>query len=103
MFSQRPGRFDAIVGNPPFLGGTNISSRFGRDYLTVLSTLFQIEQADDVISSRIFCDVPPKSVIESASSLRIRSPRRYTPWWCCCTRRVGLDYSRIRDIEKMDW
>jgi methylase of polypeptide subunit release factors len=35
--SARPG-FDAIVGNPPFLGGQRISGTLGSDYLAVLRT-----------------------------------------------------------------
>ena len=38
FFDGRVG-FDAIVGNPPFLGGTNISGRFGRDYLLALGAI----------------------------------------------------------------
>jgi hypothetical protein len=39
VFSPERLGFAAIVGNPPFLGGTNISARFGRDYLLALSTI----------------------------------------------------------------
>ncbi len=38
FFDGRTG-FDAIVGNPPYLGGTNISGRFGRDYLIALGAI----------------------------------------------------------------
>jgi hypothetical protein len=32
------GTFDAIIGNPPFMGGTSISGSFGKDYLWVLKS-----------------------------------------------------------------
>lgn len=34
------GGFDAIVGNPPFLGGTRISSELGMPYFSWLTTMF---------------------------------------------------------------
>jgi hypothetical protein len=33
VFDRENGGFDAIVGNPPFLGGTRISSNYGDEYL----------------------------------------------------------------------
>lgn len=41
VFARENGGFDAIVGNPPFLGGRKISSEFGecyRDWLQVIHT-----------------------------------------------------------------
>jgi hypothetical protein len=34
------GGFNAFIGNPPFLGGTRISTEFGSNYLNVLKSLF---------------------------------------------------------------
>jgi len=45
---DNPG-FDAIVGNPPFLGGTNISERFGMAYFQWLTNNFH--------STRHHCDL----------------------------------------------
>jgi hypothetical protein len=39
VFSRKNGGFDAIVGNPPFLGGTLISGRLSRNYLAYLKSL----------------------------------------------------------------
>jgi len=39
VFSRRDAGFDAFVGNPPFAGGSSISSRFGPPYLDWLLTL----------------------------------------------------------------
>jgi N-6 DNA Methylase len=39
VFARANGGFDAIVGNPPFLGGSRISSNFGDCYLFWLLTL----------------------------------------------------------------
>jgi hypothetical protein len=36
---ERPG-FDAIIGNPPFLGGTRISSELGMWYFRLLTTMY---------------------------------------------------------------
>ena len=36
----RPGGFDAFVGNPPFLGGSRISSILGDDYLSAIRRIF---------------------------------------------------------------
>ena len=36
VFARENGGFDAIVGNPPFLGGTNISGSLGDRYLSYL-------------------------------------------------------------------
>ena len=36
MFARENGGFDAIVGNPPFLGGSNISGRLGDRYLSYI-------------------------------------------------------------------
>lgn len=36
---ENPG-FDAIIGNPPFLGGTRISTEISKDYLEWITTLF---------------------------------------------------------------
>lgn len=38
VFARRDGGFDAIVGNPPFLGGKRISTEFGIGYRDWLST-----------------------------------------------------------------
>lgn len=38
VFAGMNGGFDAIVGNPPFLGGTNISGSLGDRYLSYLKT-----------------------------------------------------------------
>jgi hypothetical protein len=40
VFSRENGGFDAIVGNPPFLGGTSISERFGMSYFQWLRDSF---------------------------------------------------------------
>jgi hypothetical protein len=40
VFARENGGFDAIVGNPPFLGGSRISSEFGVIYLDYLLYLF---------------------------------------------------------------
>ena len=37
VFARENGGFDAIVGNPPFLGGTVISTRFGMPYFQWIS------------------------------------------------------------------
>ncbi len=34
------GGFNAVVGNPPFLGGARISEQFGRNYFSWLTTRF---------------------------------------------------------------
>jgi len=39
VFSRDNGGFDAFVGNPPFLGGRNISASYGSPYLDLLQTL----------------------------------------------------------------
>jgi N-6 DNA Methylase len=36
VFARKNGGFDAIVGNPPFLGGSNISGRLGDQYLSYI-------------------------------------------------------------------
>jgi len=36
VFEARLGKFDALVGNPPFLGGKFVTGRFGTDYRSVL-------------------------------------------------------------------
>src|SRR5271165_1783760 len=38
VFARESGGFDAIVGNPPFLGGKNISTTFGDAYSWWLDT-----------------------------------------------------------------
>ncbi|HXW70980.1 MAG TPA: type IIL restriction-modification enzyme MmeI [Methylocella sp.] len=40
VFARVDGGFDVIVGNPPFLGGTKISTALGSQYLAYLSTTF---------------------------------------------------------------
>jgi N-6 DNA Methylase len=40
VFARGNGGFDAIVGNPPFLGGTKISTSLGPKYLAYLSAAF---------------------------------------------------------------
>ncbi|KAA0909567.1 N-6 DNA methylase [Aquicoccus porphyridii] len=40
VFKRENGGFDAIVGNPPFLGGTSISERFGMPYFQWLRDRF---------------------------------------------------------------
>jgi hypothetical protein len=40
VFTRENGGFDAIVGNPPFLGGTNISERLGMAYFRYLGDNF---------------------------------------------------------------
>ncbi|MEQ9186978.1 MAG: hypothetical protein RLP15_04535 [Cryomorphaceae bacterium] len=35
------GGFDAILGNPPYLGGGKISTNFGKDYLTFITSSFR--------------------------------------------------------------
>jgi hypothetical protein len=40
VFAGEDSGFDAIFGNPPFLGGTNISERFGMSYFRYLSDTF---------------------------------------------------------------
>lgn len=40
VFADPHRGFDAIVGNPPFLGGTNISERFGMAYFQYLNESF---------------------------------------------------------------
>jgi hypothetical protein len=40
VFSRENGGFDAFVGNPPFLGGKNISSMMGNRYLDWLKATF---------------------------------------------------------------
>ncbi len=37
VFDRENGGFDAIVGNPPFLGGKKISTAYGNDYVSWLS------------------------------------------------------------------
>ncbi len=39
VFLRENGGFDAFVGNPPFMGGSSLSSRFGPPYLDWLLTL----------------------------------------------------------------
>jgi hypothetical protein len=43
-----PGRsgFDAIVGNPPYLGGTRISGRFGKDYRQFIANTIAFRTTD---------------------------------------------------------
>jgi N-6 DNA Methylase len=41
VFTRENGGFDAIVGNPPFLGGKRISSEFGNSYRDWLPTIHQ--------------------------------------------------------------
>lgn len=40
VFARENGGFDAIVGNPPFLGGARISEEFGRSYFGWLTANF---------------------------------------------------------------
>jgi len=40
VFAGERGGFDAVVGNPPFLGGSRISSEIGSKYLQYLLSLF---------------------------------------------------------------
>ena len=40
VFARADGGFDAIIGNPPFLGGTKISTALGSDYLAYLGVAF---------------------------------------------------------------
>lgn len=40
VFARENEGFDALVGNPPFLGGTKISTNLGSDYLDYLRTAF---------------------------------------------------------------
>ena len=39
VFARENGGFDAIVGNPPFLGGKHISTAFGKSYKNYLLTI----------------------------------------------------------------
>jgi hypothetical protein len=41
VFGRENGGFDVIIGNPPFLGGSKISSQFGSEYLAWLLTLHE--------------------------------------------------------------
>jgi N-6 DNA Methylase len=41
VFSRPNAGFDAIVGNPPFMGGTRISAALGKEYLNLLAVLFE--------------------------------------------------------------
>jgi len=41
VFDRTHGGFDAVVGNPPFVGGKNISGVLGRIYLDWLTEVFQ--------------------------------------------------------------
>jgi hypothetical protein len=49
VFERANGGFDAIVGNPPFLGGRKISTFFGTNYLNVLH--------DSYKGARNLCDL----------------------------------------------
>jgi hypothetical protein len=49
VFARNNGGFDAIVGNPPFMGGTVISTRFGMQYFRWLSIGF--------VGARHLCDL----------------------------------------------
>jgi hypothetical protein len=40
VFSRAIGGFDSIIGNPPFLGGSRISTSFGPSYFEFLTTSF---------------------------------------------------------------
>ena len=40
VFSRENGGFDAFVGNPPFLGGTRISTEFGMNYFQWLTSAY---------------------------------------------------------------
>jgi hypothetical protein len=40
VFAQKNGGFDAVIGNPPFLGGTWISGRLGNAYLAWVKASF---------------------------------------------------------------
>ncbi|WP_448035169.1 Eco57I restriction-modification methylase domain-containing protein [Bradyrhizobium liaoningense] len=40
VFSRKSGGFDAIVGNPPFLGGARISTEYGMPYFAWLTSRF---------------------------------------------------------------
>ena len=40
VFSREDGGFDAFVGNPPFLGGTRVSTEFGMGYFDWLKSAF---------------------------------------------------------------
>jgi hypothetical protein len=40
VFERTPSGFDAIIGNPPFLGGTRISTTMGADYFAYLKATF---------------------------------------------------------------
>jgi hypothetical protein len=52
VFDRKNGGFDAIVGNPPFLGGTLITQGFGSGYLDFLKEIFPStgDRADIVAS-----------------------------------------------------
>ncbi len=41
VFGRESPGFDAIVGNPPFLGGTRIATELSKDYIDYLKTLFE--------------------------------------------------------------
>lgn len=41
VFGRETPGFDAIVGNPPFLGGTRIATELSKDYIDYLKTLFE--------------------------------------------------------------
>ncbi len=40
VFARSNPGFDAVLGNPPFLGGTKISTEYGRPYRLVIETLY---------------------------------------------------------------
>jgi hypothetical protein len=49
VFAREQGGFDAIVGNPPFMGGTTISTRLGMGYFRWLSI--------EYVGARHLCDL----------------------------------------------
>jgi hypothetical protein len=54
VFSRAAAGFDAIVGNPPFLGGSRISSHFGKGYLLWLLTVHEKTRGNGDLVAHFF-------------------------------------------------
>ncbi len=54
VFVRENGGFDAIVGNPPFLGGSKISGNFGHSYLAWLLNLHEDSHGNSDLVAHFF-------------------------------------------------
>lgn len=76
--------FDAIVGNPPFLGGSRVSTMYGAAYRDWLQTLHADAHGNADLVAHFFspciCVATWRSVFRSDCN-KHRGPRRYTRKW----------------------